>query len=656
MIDLFRRAEADVGRRISNQVRKVFLRQEAVELYDRFVAPYFARGPAKLALAGIGFGHLLVPAFNVGAIFSAAGFINDMMTNGFSAPSWYLYPAAVCMIGAKVADSAVIAATQLFVQDWYKWTQHSERGLPLLLRALRHRNLPALMLSAELEEEGGPASSGAPAAARASGKKRPVETQAEQIMSDDFMTLANLSVNLLVSAVVNQISLVSYATALFALSPLVLAGIAFLAVCRTVLTHYLGQMATRRNNETIAAYANRRAGMMALAERAEEFIANEAREEAQHRYDDELRQWSRANTRLILAKSLLNLINGVFDGITRWVPLFYAQRNYFGMGYYLGAAGTLDQMRGLTELTGSSLNWYGINADPIAQWRGAAERISAYILAGKFSESARWPRYEPAAPLELQIADLVLEDTDGGSKISFDLKGGDSRLITESPLGGGKRIFLHQLTGVLPHEEGNIVFGGISGNPSERMVLFQYPKIAQHSFREAMVSLRGGPSEEAAHRFPDEEIREALWEAGFAASLGGSAEALLQYPGDDSLGKIQIAKNGLSLPQLQMLQIARALLHSPPVLILDNATSALSEEGVKRAYAVLRQRRPGGITISFSDVHHEQILQFHNKLGSFDHDSHFSLRDNAPKPAMLALPAPRRGTGRKVFDWVKRNW
>ena len=328
-------------------------------------------------------------------------------------------------------------------------------------------------------------------------------------MADDFMVFANLSSNLLISAVVNTISVVSYSFALYKLSPFVLGEIASLAAARTTLAYYVGKMTTRRNNETIAAYARRRAGMMALAEQAEEFIANEARDNARDKYDRDLKRWSTANTHLILAKGLLNLINGVFDGITRWIPFLYAQRNFFGPGYYLGAAGTLDQMRGLTELTGNSLNWYGLNADPIAQWRGAAERITSYILAGKFSKNARWPSYDSGAPLELSITDLALENAEGGGKISLDLKGGEGLLIMEGPIGGGKRIFLHQLTGVLPHEEGSITFGGIAGRPGDRMVLFQHPNIMQNSFREAMCSLKGGAAEEASQNFSDDEIRQA---------------------------------------------------------------------------------------------------------------------------------------------------
>ena len=611
-----------------------------------------------MSLAGIGLGHLLVLALNVGAIFFAAGFINDMMENGFSIVSRYLFPTAICMIGTKVADSAIVTSTQLFVQDWYKWTQHSARGLPLLLRALKNRNFQTLILSARIDENDASISSDS-SLITAPGQAQPAEQHAEQIMADDFMVFANLSANLLISVVVNSISLVSYSAALFRLSPLVLGEIAFLAAARTTLTHYAGKMTTRKNNETIAAYARRRAGMMELAERAEEFIANEAREEAKHRYDSDLQQWSTANTHLILAKGLLNLINGVFDGITRWIPFLHAQRNFFGPGYYLGAAGTLDQIRGLTDLTGNSLNWYGLNADPIAQWRGAAERISSYILAGNFSESARWPRYDPEAPLELSIADLALENADGGGKISLELKGGDGLLITEGPIGGGKRIFLHQLTGVLPHEGGSITFGGISGKPGDRMVLFQHPNFTQNSFREAMGSFKSGAAEVALKNFSDEEIRQALIDAGFAESLGDSAEDLLLYPGDDSLGRIRAAKNGLSLPQAQMLQIARALLHRPPVIILDNATSALSEDGVDRVYALLQIVRPHGITISFSDVHHQQKheMSFHNKVGYFDPDRNFTWTVTDRAPAILALPAPsRRRTADKVIDWLRANW
>ncbi len=613
---------------------------------------------AKLLLASIGIGHVLVVALNIGAIFSTAGFIIDMMENGFSIVSRHLIPAAICMVGAKVVDSAVVTSTQLFVQDWYKWTQHSARGLPLLLRALRNRNLQTLISATRLEDSSAQISNDEDLVT-ASRQTQPVEQQAEQIMADDFMVFANLSVNLLISAVVNTFSLVSYSAALFRLSPLVLGEIAFLAAARTTLAHYSGKMTTRRNNETIAAYARRRAGMMALAERAEEFIANEAGGEAKDRYDSDLQHWATTNRHLILSRGLLNLINGIFDGITRWIPLLYAQRNFFGHGYYLGAAGTLDQMRGLTDLTGNSLNWYGLNADPIAQWRGAAERISSYILAGKFSETARWPRYDPEAPLELSITDLALENAEGGGKISLDLKGGDGLLITEGPIGGGKRIFLHQLTGVLPHEEGSITFSGIAGKPGDRMVLFEHPNISQNSFREAMCSFKGGSAEEAVQDFSDEEIRTALKNAGFADSLGESAEDLLRNPSDDSLGRIQAAKNGLSLPQVQMLQIARALLHKPPVLILDNATSALSTEGVDRAYAFLRNRRPNGITISFSDVHHKQKheMSFHNKVGRFDPERNFSWTVVERPPAVLALPPPsRRGTVHNAVEWLRANW
>ncbi len=607
-----------------------------------------------MSMAAIGIGHLLVVVLNVGAIFSAAGFINDMMENGFSIVSWYLFPAAICMVGAKVVDSVIVPSTQLFVQDWYKWTQNSTRGLPLLLRALRNRNLQTLILSTRLDENI-VSMSGDENSVTTPRQMQPAEQQAEQIMADDFMVFANLSVNLLISVVVNTISLVSYSAALYKLSPLVLGEIASLAAVRTTLTYYAGKMTTRRNNETIAAYARRRAGMMALAERAEEFIANEARDEAKDKYDSDLQRWSTANTHLILAKGLLNLINGLFDGITRWIPLLYAQRNFFGPGYYLGAAGALDQIRGLTDLTGASLNWYGLNADPIAQWRGAAERITSYILAGKFSENARWPRYDPEAPLELAITDLVSENADGGSKISLDLKGGDGLLITEGPIGGGKRIFLHQLTGVLPHEEGSITFGGIAGKPGDRMVLFESPNIKQNSFREALCTIKSGSAEESVQNFPDEEIRRALIEAGFAESLGESAEDLLQNPSDGSLGKIQVAKDGLSLPQLQMLQIARALLHKPPVLILDNATSALSAEAVDRTYDLLKIKRPNGITISFSDVHHKQKMPFHNKVGYFDPDRNFSWTVIERAPA-LPPPPSQDGTANKVIDWLRAHW
>ncbi len=199
------------------------------------------------------------------------------------------------------------------------------------------------------------------------------------------------------------------------------------------------------------------------------------------------------------------------------------------------------------------------------------------------------------------------------------------------------------------------------------MVLFEHPSIAQNSFREALCLLKSGAAEEDERHFSDEEIRQALIGAGFAETLGEAALDLIQNPGDGSLGRIQVARDGLSFPQLQMLQIAKALLHKPQVLILDNATSALSTEGVERTYTLLQYYRPKGITISFSDVHNKLKMPFHNKVASFDpgHDFIWTVIERAPAiPAtpVIALPPPppppppRPGALDNIFDWLRNNW
>jgi hypothetical protein len=76
-------------------------------------------------------------------------------------------------------------------------------------------------------------------------------------------------------------------------------------------------------------------------------------------------------------------------------------------------------------------------------------------------------------------------------------------------------------------------------------------------------------------------------------------------------------------------------------------------------YALLQIVRPHGITISFSDVHHQQKheMSFHNKVGYFDPDRNFTWTVTDRAPAILALPAPsRRRTADKVIDWLRANW
>ncbi len=83
----------------------------------------------------------------------------------------------------------------------------------------------------------------------------------------------------------------------------------------------------------------------------------------------------------------------------------------------------------------------------------------------------------------------------------------------------------------------------------------------------------------------DDEVRQAARDAqadGFVSAMGGGYGAFIAERG-----------NSLSGGQKQRIALARALVRRPPILILDDATSALDLETESRLHAALRERYAG---------------------------------------------------------------
>jgi putative ATP-binding cassette transporter len=61
----------------------------------------------------------------------------------------------------------------------------------------------------------------------------------------------------------------------------------------------------------------------------------------------------------------------------------------------------------------------------------------------------------------------------------------------------------------------------------------------------------------------------------------------------------------------QRLAIARALLHKPDWLFLDEATAALDEAGEQQLYELIQQRLPNATVVSIA--HNPNVAAYHRK-------------------------------------------
>lgn len=169
--------------------------------------------------------------------------------------------------------------------------------------------------------------------------------------------------------------------------------------------------------------------------------------------------------------------------------------------------------------------------------------------------------------------------------ISLALRPGET-LVVSGPNGSGKSTFLRLLAGLQRPEAGQIVYeaGGAAFAPRDAAPLIGWvaPDLMLYRDLTARENLRFFAAVRGLRR--DDSTIDALLER---VGLGGR--------GDDRLA-------AYSSGMAQRLRYAYALLHRPPVLLLDEPTITLDERGTGVVDAVIAaQRREGIVVIATND-------------------------------------------------------
>jgi putative ATP-binding cassette transporter len=312
-----------------------------------------------------------------------------------------------------------------------------------------------------------------------------------------------------------------------------------------------------------------------------------------------------ANWYLIMSRQKrLSFFTVGFTQVAIVFPIIVVSPTYFVGVMQLGG---LMQTATAFATVQTALSYFVTIYRDFAEWRAVIARLDGFERAiGSAREMASKPSrvdvVSHPTKSELTITGLSVQLPNGAPLVATEdlvIKAGQSALIT-GPSGSGKSTLFRAVAGVWPFGVGTIVVPA----GAKVMMLPQRPYFAVTSLEEAI----SYPSELGT--FGSARISEVLQAVGLLALASRLSE-------EAHWNQI------LSLGEQQRLSIARAILHRPDYLFLDEATASLDEQSEANMYVLLRERLPGVTIISIG--HRSTLTAFHGRRFVLHprHDSHY---------------------------------
>ena len=356
------------------------------------------------------------------------------------------------------------------------------------------------------------------------------------------------------------------------------------------ITHRVGRPLVPINFDRLRLEADFRFGLVRFRENAEEIglAGGESFEEksAVDRFQRIVGNWwqlIRAQRNLTLLTTGIGQLNGV-------VPLLVAAPGYFLGNLTLGRVAQAGIAYG--QVSGA-LAWFVNAYQEIAAWRASIERLLTFTDALDTAHTRHAEcslSVEPGDRDALSLEDLRLELPDGRALLeagSVSVAPGD-RVAVVGPTGAGQTTLFRALAGRWPFGRGRIAMPP----RAQTMFLSPQPYLPIGTLRAAL----SYPALESS--FSDESMREALEQVELGDLSG-------------RLDEVDHWEKRLSAGEQQRLGIARALIHEPRWLFLDDATAALDEQSERRVYTLLKERLPGAAVISIA--HHASVAPYHER-------------------------------------------
>jgi putative ATP-binding cassette transporter len=547
----------------------------------RLSIPYFRsedRWPGRILLAAVIAMELALVAVNVVLSFWYNRFYNTLQDR-----DWSAFVSAILFFCVLAAVYIVLAVYKTYLTQWLqiRWRRWmTQTYLQQWLNAANHYRMQLLGDAAD---------------------------NPDQRIAEDVKSFIDNALQISTGLLSSVVSFCSFVVILWVLSeqaPLHLFGREFAipgylvwtaliyAAFGTALTHLIGWPLIPLNFQQQRFEADFRFNLVRTRENSEQIAAlgGDAAERDGHlgRFHPVIVNW----LAIMQRTKLVNFFASGYSQLAVIFPFIVVSPAYFAGAMQLGG---LMQTASAFDSVQKALSYFITNYQSIAEWRAIIARLSGFeeaIAAGQ--AAAVTPPAVESTPRELRagfaVEHLDVRLPDGNPVVAahdITFAKGERVLIT-GPSGSGKSTLFRAITGIWPFGSGRV---HVPAN-AKIMLIPQRPYFPVAPLAAAV----SYPAQAGA--FDDARVAEALVAVGLSQLV-------------PRLHEEEHWNRMLSLGEQQRLAIARALLHAPDYLFLDEATASLDEAAEAALYRLLQERLKGATIVSIG--HRSTLGAFHGR-------------------------------------------
>ena len=451
----------------------------------------------------------------------------------------------------------------------------------------------------------------------------------DQRISDDVKMFVNQTLGLGIGLLSSIVTLASFVVILWGLSaaaPLHLFGsdLSFpgylvwgalvYAIFGTALTQWIGSPLVRLDFDQQRLEADFRFNLVRVRENSEQIALLKGdraeREQLSTRFGRVVSNWYGIMSRT----KRLTAFTQSYSQAAVVFPVILSAPAYFASKIQLGTVMQIMEAFGKVQ---DALSFFISVYRTMAEWRAVVARLDGFersiAEAERLAADPGAVKAAPAASEAIALQRLLVKLPNGAPLVSateLKLRPGERTLVT-GPSGAGKSTLFRAVAGIWPFGSGSIVIP----EQASLMMLPQKPYFPIGSLHAAIVY----PAE--AEKFGADRIRDVLAQIGLP-----QLTSRLEEEGHWN--------RMLSLGEQQRLGLARALLHAPDYLFLDEATASLDEPSEASLYRLLMEELPATTIVSIG--HRSTLEEFHQRKIALVRDGdRFALRE----AAKVAVPS-----------------